>query len=257
MEKCCVDSHFIRKIQCFAAYEAVLRSEFPTAESFIRMCAKDGLSRTTLGFEESNKPAVSHILACVLSLALRLAEQGKLESETTELIQRFGLELVSHLKMSPTPLAVITLFGNLIILVALLGHGLSLSEQVSLDQNQRGQVKEVALAITAAVRGYAWRASRKIFFRLCCIALADVTRLVYGGRCKQAESALSALMRRRDSRMPEHICLMLEARLLRLRRLNDGKDSVAAHVPNLLKRFESFDNRCDPDRLRMLFQVDG
>ncbi|KAI9359630.1 hypothetical protein DFJ73DRAFT_793723 [Zopfochytrium polystomum] len=253
MKQCCVDTHFVLQIQCFAAFEAALRSEFSKAQSFLQSCAHDEINGTALGFDETNKTTVSYILVCVLSVPILLAEQGEPPPEAIDIIQRLGVEFVSHLKSLPSQLAQTNLMASMMIQAFLLGLGLSLFEQDLLDAHQRTQLTAIAVAISTAVRAYARRASHKIFFGACCVALSDATKFVFGKRLQRAEAGLCALLHRCDRRMPEHVRLMLEARVLRLRRICNGSEAVVAGVPGLLKRFEEFDNRCDPDRLRALF----
>ncbi|KAI9359613.1 hypothetical protein DFJ73DRAFT_793715 [Zopfochytrium polystomum] len=120
-----------------------------------------------------------------------------------------------------------------------------------LEQNVQPEMS--SREILLSIRKFAARAAPRHFLGKCCVKLISIAESILRGATERCEILLQKFLRIRDDRFPVHLHLMLQARMLRLRRLRLGKDVLAPAVEVLLERFECVDNRHDPDRLKVLF----
>ncbi|KAI9359623.1 hypothetical protein DFJ73DRAFT_817072 [Zopfochytrium polystomum] len=252
--KFCVDRLFVQQLESAAAVQAALLSDYSKAEIIVRRWGLARFDRETLGLDHSQGSAQFSFIANVVCLSALLLERS-VQPEMAELLDQSGREFTVCLKAAPSRLGPLFVPMCTVALVILIGLALSLSEETHLDKTQRPFLLKCSRETVLSIRKFATKTVPRHFLGKCCIKLTSIAESILVGATERCERRLEQFLRIRDDRFPAHLRLMLQARMLRLRRLRLGKNDVAPAVEVLLVEFQCVDNQHDPDRLKMLFDI--
>ncbi|KAI9363357.1 hypothetical protein DFJ73DRAFT_756430 [Zopfochytrium polystomum] len=236
-QKFCVDRKFVLHLRSCFALQNAFRTDFSEAESVIALLAKNETACASLGLEALNRLNRHYISLNFICCSILLIERRLALFDSLNGFFALTSELCTGLDTVPVQFGLGIPFTCIIVAILLLGMGLSLQEAGTLDMSH--QRKHGGLV-------------RKPFVKLCVATLGAVVDMVFDGNVNGALRKLRKFVKRPDRRLPTHVVLMLEARLIRLRRLCEGADGVAGPARNLLESFRGYDNRCDPDLVKEL-----
>ncbi|KAI9334347.1 AAA ATPase domain-containing protein [Zopfochytrium polystomum] len=242
-EKYSFDGRYVMQLKSAVAFETSMRGDFSRAEEYVRLCSVAGFNLIEdLGLEEVNVLTVLAIMVNVTCLSMLLVERGRVLSISVGVFNRFVDSYDTAQAATAPTLKSLLIQGTVLCAITLLT-----------------EAKKGLLAFIVSCRKFAASCSPRSFQTTCCKGLAGVASQVLRGDLSRAEMALARLLGTAGAQdmIPAHMRLMLEARLVRLRYIRAARGetgltvaSVAAAAKELCARFQSFDNRCDPERLQ-------
>ncbi|KAI9353010.1 hypothetical protein DFJ73DRAFT_340169 [Zopfochytrium polystomum] len=249
----CVDSKFIHQLETCLAFQLAMQSDYIRAKLLLESWTEPWFNRSqALGLNEVGANVKMIVAANVVCTCAILVERRDLPASCLDLFYIFASYYAEVLENAPIQYVPAIQMHSFVVSTVLIGLEISMYDNDPLELQQRNQVLSAIRVVAKSMRILSSRYRKRYFFAVFHGKFSRLSSLLYSGKLTKFESEMKRLLALAKGRIPDNIDLMLQARLLRLQTLREGKEAVRASVSLLLAKFENCDNKCDPDLLKKL-----